>query len=262
MAAFFKAIEGHKLELAFKMAGLYGFRRSELLGLRWQAIDFEKGTISINNKLLVVNDEIIVSDILKTKASERTLPLLPEIEELLVAQKERISENRMFYGNMYNTDYSDYVFVHEDGKIVYPNYLSKAFSNALKKNNIKHMRFHDLRHSCASIMLANGVPMKYIQDWLGHSNFATTADIYSHTNFDSKIESATLLAEALGIKAPKQKSGKAQKPEDAELAADKNNLKTILSEMISLGFETIQDYINYLDSNDEEEEKQETGFTM
>lgn len=79
-----------------------------------------------------------------------------------------------------------------------PNYLSEHFQWLLRHNHLKKIRFHDLRHSCASLMLANGVPMKQIQDWLGHSTFATTADIYAHLDYKSKETSAAVIAGVLG----------------------------------------------------------------
>ncbi len=72
----------------------------------------------------------------------------------------------------------DYVCVEEDGKIVYPDHLTKKFADLIKENGLRHIRFHDLRHSCASNMLASGVPLKEIQEWLGHSDFSTTANVY------------------------------------------------------------------------------------
>lgn len=80
-----------------------------------------------------------------------------------------------------------------------PDYVSKAFKQLLRKNNLKEIRFHDLRHSCASILLANGVPMKQIQEWLGHSDYSTTANYYAHLDFSSKLLSADAMLSGLGI---------------------------------------------------------------
>ena len=76
--------------------------------------------------------------------------------------------------------------------------FTKEF-NALRANELREIRFHDLRHSCASLMLANGVPMKQIQDWLGHSDFSTTANIYAHLDYNSKISSADAMLNGLGL---------------------------------------------------------------
>ena len=203
MQKFFNLIEGHKLELAFKMLAYYGVRRSELVGIRWSSIDFINNTISINHKVIVVEREIIVSKKMKTADSNRTLPLIPIMKQELLKQKEIIQENRLRFGKDYNTDYLDFVFVNEKGDLIKPDHISHSFSDFIKEHNLKKIRLHDLRHSCASIMLANGVQMKQIQEWLGHSNFSTTADVYSHLDFSAKIDSANKIALALETKESK-----------------------------------------------------------
>ena len=167
MKLLLSAIKGHKLEVPFTLAAYYGFRRSEVLGMRWSAIDFEHKFISVNHKMLLVERQQYFDDELKTKTSERTLPLIPAVEQVLLRHKAQIEENKKFYGNSYDMRYLDYVCVEENGKIVYPDYMSKQFSKLLKANNLRHIRLHDLRHSCASNLLASGVPLKEIQEWLG-----------------------------------------------------------------------------------------------
>ena len=83
-----------------------------------------------------------------------------------------------------------YVCVDEMGNIIIPNYLTTSFQVLLEKNGMRKIRFHDLRHTCASLLLKNGVPMKQIQEWLGHSDFSTTANIYAHLDYNSKLNSA------------------------------------------------------------------------
>lgn len=200
MQKFFTLIEGHKLELAFKLLAYYGVRRSELVGIKWSSIDFNNNTISINHKVIVVEREIIISKKMKTADSNRTLPLIPIIKQELLKHKETIQKNRLHFGKDYNTDYLDFVFVNEKGDLIKPDHISHSFSDFIKEHNLKKIRLHDLRHSCASIMLANGVQMKQIQEWLGHSNFSTTADVYSHLDFSAKIDSANKIALALGTK--------------------------------------------------------------
>ena len=99
MKKLFKVIQGHKLEIPFLLASYYGFRRSEVLGLRWSAVDFDHKLISINHKLIVVGKEVIFTDELKTKTSNRTLPLIPAIEEALLKHRAEIVVNKEFYGN-------------------------------------------------------------------------------------------------------------------------------------------------------------------
>lgn len=138
-----------------------------------------------------------MSDTLKTTSSHRTLPLLPEIEKLLLERKAEIEHNKIIFGKSYNTKYNDYVFVDDIGDLFNPDQVSDRFNNILKKNNLRHIRFHDLRHSCASLLVASKIPMKNIQEWLGHSNFSTTADVYSHLDYTTKYESANAINQAL-----------------------------------------------------------------
>ncbi len=193
----FNSIKGDPIELIIIIATYYGFRRSEVLGLKWNAIDFDSKTITIQHKVLKSKKEIYASDTLKTKSSNRTLPLLPYIEELLLKQKANIEENKKIYGKCYNEKYKDYICVNELGDIINPDYVSKHFNRVLKRHNLKHIRFHDLRHTCASLLVANKIPMKNVQEWLGHANFNTTADVYSHLDFSAKHESANAIDNAL-----------------------------------------------------------------
>ena len=94
-----------------------------------------------------------------------------------------------------------YVCVNEIGDLIKPHYVTESFRKLLRTNELREIRFHDLRHSCASLMLANGVPMKQIQDWLGHSDFSTTANIYAHLDYNSKISSADAMLNGLGLAA-------------------------------------------------------------
>lgn len=85
------------------------------------------------------------------------------------------------------------------GTLISPHYLTSSFPKLLEKNNLRHIRFHDLRHSCASLLLANDVPMKQIQEWLGHSDISTTANIYSHLDYKSKLTSANVMDNVLTL---------------------------------------------------------------
>ena len=77
--------------------------------------------------------------------------------------------------------------------------MTEQLPKLLEANGLRHIRFHDLRHSCASLMLANGVPIKQIQEWLGHSDFSTTTNIYAHLDYSSKLNSADAMLSGLGI---------------------------------------------------------------
>ena len=96
-------------------------------------------------------------------------------------------------GTCYNNDYSEYIYVNQLGHIMRPDYLTEQFPKFLEKNGMRRIRFHDLRHSCATLLYANGVALNDIQLWLGHSDIATTSNIYTHLDFDSKISSANAI---------------------------------------------------------------------
>ena len=186
------------------LSAYYGFRRSETLGMRWSAIDFENKTITVNHKVteLTENGKTIVyaEDKLKTKSSYRTLPLIPVVEEKLLEHKAKLERNKKLFGNSYCKEYMDYVCVDEMGKLFRPNFVSDHFGWLLKKYGLKKLTFKELRHSCASMLVAEGIPMKSIQEWLGHSNFSTTADIYSHIDYHAKQQSAAAIGNALQSK--------------------------------------------------------------
>ncbi len=193
----FEVTKNTPLALIVKVAAYYGLRRSELLGLRWKSIDFEKKTITIEHKIVVTKKKLHKKDKLKNEASLRTLPLLPEIEQELIEKREEIEKNKVLYGKSYNHSNDDYVFVNDFGNIILPDYVTKTFASILEKNGMRHIRFHDLRHSCASLLLSCKVPMKNIQEWLGHANYNTTADVYSHLDFSSKLYSAQIIENQL-----------------------------------------------------------------
>ena len=199
----FEATKDHPYSLLIQITAFYGLRRSEALGLRWDAIDFERNTITIRH--IVTNAkidgkyEIVREDRAKTKSSLRSLPLVDNIREKLLALKKQQKENKRICGNCYSYDYDGYIFVDAMGTIFNPNAVTENFSKILRRNGLRHIRFHDLRHSCASLLLANDVPMKQIQEWLGHSDISTTANIYSHLDYKSKITSANVMDNVLAL---------------------------------------------------------------
>ena len=224
MEAFFNAIAGHEMELEFKMLAYYGLRRSELLGLKWDAIDYDNGIIYVKRTLVCPKKNVIVSERMKTKTSNRTLPLIPEIRDMLKARETRIRKDKDYFGKGYKTEYDGFVCVNAEGGIILPDHLTKTFEKLLKKNDLKHIRLHDLRHSCASLMLANGVQMKQIQEWLGHANYSTTADVYSHLDFTSKLQSAETIAGVLQF-------GEKKEPSKEELEQEIKRLQKKLANM-------------------------------
>ena len=203
MQKMFEALRGTKLELPVLVAAFYGFRRGEVLGLKWDAIDFERGTISVIRTVTTITLDGKQTEIeqqsAKTKSSLRTLPLIGSFREYFLQVKEAQELNKQICGNCYNHEYDGFVFVDELGERMRANYLTSAFPKFLENHGLRRMRFHDLRHSCASLLLANGVPLKHIQEWLGHSDFTTTANIYAHLDYKSKITSAQAMETGLAL---------------------------------------------------------------
>ena len=201
MQKMFEALRGTKLELPVLVAAFYGFRRGEVLGLKWDAIDFERGTISVIRTVTTITLDGKQTEIeqqsAKTKSSLRTLPLIGSFREYFLQVKEAQELNKQVCGNCYNHEYDGFVFVDELGERMRANYLTSAFPKFLEEHGLRRIRFHDLRHSCASLLLANGVPLKHIQEWLGHSDFTTTANIYAHLDYKSKITSAQAMETGL-----------------------------------------------------------------
>mgnify|MGYP002538326847 CR=1 FL=1 len=124
---------------------------------------------------------------------------MPPIRDRLLMLKGQQDTYRRLCGKSYNRDYLGYLCVDEIGNIIRPNYVSEQFPKLLEKNGLRHIRFHDTRHSCASLLLRNGVSMKDIQAWLGHSDYNTTANIYAHLDTTSKSTSATRMTSVVSI---------------------------------------------------------------
>ena len=158
------------IEIVVLITSFYGLRRSEVL-----------------------------KDKTKNKASYRSLPLLPTIATALKKHKNQINKNKLICGNTYHKEFEDYICVDFKGKLFRPEYITDHFQIILKNNGLRHIRFHDLRHSCASLLLSKGVPMKAIQEWLGHSTYSTTANFYAHLEDNYKSFSADVLSSSLKV---------------------------------------------------------------
>ena len=196
-----------KLELPVIFGGFYGLRRSEIVGLRWSAFDFENDVFYINHTVTTPRIDgklkIVAKDRAKTKSSLRALPLDAGVKKRLLEIKEQQEAYQRKFKRSYSKEWAGYVMVDELGGLILPNYITSAFKHLLKKNELREIRFHDLRHTCASLLLnkgkTNGVTLKDIQVWLGHSDFSTTANTYSHLDANSKVSSLNTLAGVVNI---------------------------------------------------------------
>ena len=191
-----KIFKEHRLQPLIYMTLYYGLRRSEVLGLKWSAVDFKNNTVEIKHTV-VKNSTIVAKDKTKTAAGKRKYVLLPEIKEVLQNLKEETQQNKKIFGKSYIK--SDYIFTWNDGHLYRPEYITREFQKVLAKNNFPKMRFHDLRHSCASILYDKGWEIKDIQTWLGHADIQTTANIYTHISKSRKNEMAKNLQNTFSL---------------------------------------------------------------
>lgn len=159
--------KGHPLHACVTLALIYGLRRSEVLGLKWSAIDFERNELRIEHTV-VKNLTIEAKDRTKTEASRATFELLPSVKPMLLELYEKRPKN------------SEYINAKADGRVFRPDYVTKAFQRVLKNNGLPRMRFHDLRHSTASILYDRGMPLEDAKIWLRHNDIETTSNIYIH----------------------------------------------------------------------------------
>ena len=191
----FTALQGDELLPLVKITALYGLRRSELLGLQWDSIDFERKTMTIRHTVSKVT-EVVAKDKTKNASSRRTFPLTVEAEAIFRRAKELEQQNRAAFGREYQEN--AYVFTWTDGHPYSPDYISHRFNRLLKKHGLPHIRFHELRHSCASLLIDMGFTLKDVQEWLGHSDIKMTANIYAHLDTARKTNMADSIAARFG----------------------------------------------------------------
>ena len=191
------ATKGTPLEVPIFLATLFGLRQSEVIGLRWSDIDLENKTLTItgsvtrhctDGKWIDVYDET-----LKTEASNSTYVLNDFVCEYFRDLYER---NQNLISN--TTDYKEFVCVNEIGERLKLDYVTHKFSKILKQNGLRHIRFHDIRHSALSL-LAQTHSMKLVQGYARHANFTITADTYCHIDHAETLTELNTLCEALGI---------------------------------------------------------------
>lgn len=194
LQSLFDAIQDDPLCPLVKITAIYGLRRSELLGLKWDSLDFDANRLTIRHTVAKVT-EVVEKDKTKNASSFRSFPLTDEARSIFLAAKARERENRLLFGSAYQEN--DYVFKWDDGRPYPPDYITKHFSKLLKKHSLPHIRFHELRHSCASLLLNSGFTLKDVQEWMGHADIKMTANIYGHLDVTRKLSMAEKLSVSL-----------------------------------------------------------------
>lgn len=190
----FEAIHDEPLCPLFKITAIYGLRRSEVLGLKWDSINFEAGTVTIRHTVSGVT-KAVEKDKTKNSSSYRSFPLTEEAKRIFQEAKAAEEENRRLFGRQYQEN--SYVFKWDDGTPYRPDYITAKFSDLLKLHGLPHIRLHELRHSCASLLINEGFGLKDVQDWMGHADIKMTANIYGHLDVARKQTIAEKLAENL-----------------------------------------------------------------
>ena len=195
---FLNHIKGHRFELEMNLALFYGFRRSELLGLRFSVIDFDNNTILVNTKITSSEKEKLVpKQKMKNDSSYRIMPLLDSIKKLIIQRMERIKKDKHFFKSIYTKKWKGFVCVGENGELIKPDRVTRTFRKLINECGLKKIRLHDLRHSCATLLYEQDIQLKDIQMWLGHSDIKTTANIYSHFDYTRKEKTGKIIEKSL-----------------------------------------------------------------
>lgn len=193
--------KGTDIEVPIYLCIHFGLRRSEVMGLKWSAIDFEKKEFLVCNTVTrkECNDGkrktmYVAKQITKTESSRRKIPLSDSDVAYLKSVKTKQE------GCFRETEeYADYVCVNEVGNLINPEHIGKKFSKILKEHEMRHIRLHDLRHSAISLLIAKGVPASVVQAIAGHSSIKTTIDTYTHIGTEQKKEAIAAMSNALDV---------------------------------------------------------------
>lgn len=178
---FFNKLDQLIIQSAVLIASYYGFRRSEVLGLKWDRVDFDTNTITIAHTIVSTTYDhkriVVKKDIPKNSSSYRTLPLISAIKDYLLQLKEVQEKNKKVFKNCYkNTE--NYICVDIEGKLISPDRLTKTFKKFLEDNDLRIIRFQDLRHSVGSLLIKHA-SLREVQEWLRSFKCFNNRNIHS-----------------------------------------------------------------------------------
>jgi integrase len=173
---FLATVQGDRFEALYTVATYLGLRQGEILALRWSDVDFDTRTLRVSGTMPTVGPRVAGDT--KTERSRRVLPLPEMVANALRAQRVRQLEDRLRAGDQWGE--ADLIFANIYGGPVERKGLHYRFKKAIEKAGVPDVRFHDLRHGCATFLLAQGVPARVVADMLGHSSIKTTMDTYAH----------------------------------------------------------------------------------
>ncbi len=175
------------MQHAWQLA-MHGMRRGEIAGLRWEDVDLDKGKLNVANTRIAVGSDIIEGPP-KTKKSRRTLPISKPLEAALRTARAQQARDKLSLGEHYQE--SEYVVRLPSGQAVHPNLLTFRWKKILESAQLKHVRLHDARHTCATLMHLQGIPIVVIAAWLGHSSAAFTLSVYTHSQDGALLSAAS-----------------------------------------------------------------------
>lgn len=171
----FEISKNSPLEIVLMLTAFYGLRRSEVLGLKWDAVDFEAKTLTIQHTVIKVGNNLHKLDRTKNDASNATFPMPDKVITRLLEWQKQQEDYKALQPNDWMGE--GYICTHPNGKLMLPCYVSKHFKSLLLKNDMPPIRFHDLRHSSASFLKSLNFDLKDIQVWLRHKDIQTTMNL-------------------------------------------------------------------------------------
>lgn len=190
-----EAAEGTKVEVVVRLAAWFGMRRGEIIGLRWENVNFENATLFVM-EAAAKTDRILFKEP-KTKTSFRMFPLTAEMLGYFKRLKEQQETNRKRLGKKYCLQWLGRVCVDDSGNLIQLDYASRSIPKLCEKCGIEKVCLHELRHTNISLLLEQGIGMKDLQEWAGHSSYSTTANIYAHVQAGRKMRLAQTIQTAL-----------------------------------------------------------------
>ena len=193
--AVLQAFKGHPMQAMVYVTLYYGLRRSEVLGLRWSAVDFERNTLTLNHTIVTTKNGTVAKDKMKTASSYRTFGLIEDVRTVLLDWRERQAENKRLFCGEYEDN--DYIFKWENGKQFRPDTVTRTVERHLRSKGLPEITYHSLRPSTASILYDMGWDIMDIKHWLRHSSIDVTADIYTHISQKRKASLSEKLAGTL-----------------------------------------------------------------
>jgi len=185
------SVKESRFKTLYQLALSTGMRQGELLGLKWSDLDWNHSTLQIKRQLQYIVVKYLVFSDLKTHFSLRAIKLGSNILDELRAHRQRQEAEIVRVGKKW--DDNDLIFPSSFGTPINPRNLVRDFKKFLKRASLPNIRFHDLRHTAATLMISHGVPVNVVSKILGHSKVSVTLNIYAHSNTDMQEQAAKIM---------------------------------------------------------------------